>query len=670
MNRSKRQHKAKAANNDVGSSDSGETGINSKASAAGGGDGAGWIKSEIREAGVNLARENFLEVIEKASLMHAMLSFVQASIDELVAAGADEMELKSMRMQDFKTKVFPTLPMGPLSVIVKWLAENSRPALDAFSKEQGKDAHGKLFEYLLPMMMEIDGVGNDVPGTQERARCFLAAMEDKGYKDVAAAVSQLVSVGDRGPVDAMYQAMRKVAEATASDNGEAQENDEVEPHMRLYMECAFAIKSKDRERARTLLREVGRYDNAKPEHLRVHSRLRDYYQRTMPEIQVSARQVDPLEGVDLGGLDSLDVLALCNKSSPNNANPGHSYAFSKPLAVRIGGEGEWLELTDHQRETIFPKSGSIIHLEGKQFPQLPKYMSYSVWRVEEQNLSADQTEKFNTRVRAARKVCPAHLVLELEHIASHERNLARQWLRHASFFDVEAEGERVLRFEDGLFVHTTSSYENLIEDNFTHALRSWEALPMIELQNGARLHVGNLPESTGEYHLTPPIGALSRKLRNDQQCTASEQDLFTRTLGRLGENHALAARLSGLDAGSVKVDEGSLERLVKLYEKTDRFKDEIKHLMKDKNADATMRLEEAERRYMAAVAEQESIDGVFEKRDNIIKKMEDQAEKKLKDMREHMKDGTDDTLHTQMLVAGIQERLDGMERSIAKLLEK
>ena len=623
-----------------------------------------WIKEEYLGQEPVLDRSSMLSVIKEAGLSQALHAHLNRDSKELVDAGANEIEIKNMRLQDFTDSVFPTLPPQAVQVIIRWLAEMSNSEFEQFKKQNKGDLDRKLCEYLFPLRLHLSEVGEKPSDLVRRSRIFLACLGDKEAKDVISALMSLSCAPSSDALTNIYETIRPVVD----DPGKLVSNPSSYLHSDLALACAVSIRARNREDAMTLLKEVGKRDNAEPKEARMHDSLSVYCQREMPKQTMKIAKLKRGSLDRIPGIAGLHVLAECNKVEIGE-RAGSSFAFSRVLAVCDPEEGTWYGLDDMEIKELFPSSGSIIHLDGKQFPQLPRHMSYAVWVVEEQSMSTEDSERFKTRVRASHRICTAHRVLHLEHVASGEHGLARQWLRNTPDLSVEAEGERLLRFEDGLFVHTSSSYSNLIEENFSQGLRSWHDLPMLDARMGINLYVGDLPEEFGEYHLTPPVGALGRKLRQMKNCTASEKDLFTKAIAAMGENHALCSRLAELKVDDIEFDETYVNRVVDLLVQSESFRTEIERQSMIHSKEATGNLQEVEKEYEFETRIIESINKLIARKKELIKNAEASMNESEKALRQDIqKDGRKFyeliQMYSAATTAELEERIAALEKRL------
>lgn len=656
-----------------------------------------WVGDYYLEREPVVDRIELFGVIEEAGLTQALLTHLQRNAQELVDAGADAGELRSMRAQDFKEKVFPTLPRAAVKVIVRWLAEMSKGDYERFKEESlrpedpGEGAKPKkkkvikkgklvsneeqespkksleveLCRFLMPLRMKRQKMIDGTHDMQRRARVFLAALADDEQEHTLAMLLSLHGRSSRGDdssqlymllrasIDAPEELLRNHEEATKGNI------------TAFGIGCAAAIRARDRDMASRLLRQVEKLERAEGSGSSWHGLLTKFHQRTMPKQHMRLTRLERCPPDRFKSAVGLEVLAECNRVEDRELN---SYAFSRVVAVRDPEEGVWHELDDATLKRLFPKSGSVIHLQGKDHPHLPRHASHAVWEVARQPLDTDSAEKYNTHMRMSRRICPAHRILNLEHIASTEHSLARQWLKNTSDLDVDAEGEMLLRFEDGIFIRTTSSYHLLVEQNFTHSLKYWQDLPMLDVGSGVILHVGDLPESLGDFHLMPPVSELGRKIRQMEGITARDKDAYAKAVAEMGLNHALDSRLSGLKLGDMVLDGEQLGGIVDLLSESEAYREEVERVLRQQDSESATRLSEAEAALANSKAILERTSELIEKKREVLERADAALHENENELRDRVM--SDKKLHWQLMQLysqastdkDIEERLERLER--------
>ena len=592
-----------------------------------------WIREEYKNRSPSVSREETLQIIEHAGLMQALLAHLQKNSQELIDAGADQSEIRSMRVQDFKASIFMTLPLEAVNVIVSWLVERCKGDLETFVKEHGDNLEQKLCGYLMPLLIHVkeDG-GNKPPDLQKRARIYLAASEDKECRGVVSALQTLgYSKPGKNDSGRLYASMRDIAHDTWMINAKPNGH----PQLFVAFACAIAIKALDREVASSLLREVARRDNALDEDERMHGKLKEYYSSKLfkNNVILTKPKKGALKDYSIG--NELEVFAVCNHLDEREIR---SYAFSKPIAVRNGKDDEWRTLTLAEFEQLFRESGSIIHLHGKHHPPLPRLNSYAVWEVEEQSMSNEDAEHHKTRVRVRRKVETAYRVFSLDHIPSTRNDLARQWIRHATEIHDDKMGELLLRFEDGVFAHLTGSYSNLMKDDFTQGLATWKNLQMLEADHGKHVYVGELPDNPESLYLTPPVGALKRRINQLKDFTASEKDQFNQAFELMGLNHALAKRLSAIDFEGLDFTDEQLEDIIFFLEQSEGFKKDIAKHASARNKEKDDKLKEATHKLERQETKLRAMQDLKKKKHTVLDRLEAKMKEHEKDLRLQTKD--------------------------------
>ena len=543
-----------------------------------------WLDASIPDSKPYVSRKDFQQIIELAGLTQALLNRIQKNGPELVAAGADEKIVATMRIQDFQEHFFPTMSIGVQELIESWLADFSKKTFDNFLKQNINNVPARLSEYIWWLWLKVSGAVSSPPGVKERAQCFLVCLYDKRFYRLINALLATGGMTEDKSGGVIYDRIRQLVDDPQLLN----ESKEVGEYLDLELACCVAIRERDRKVARNLLKLVEQRDKSLPEQDRIYTRLNNYYQKTMPEHRAHVTNVRSVVPSSIVGSDDLEVLTVCDKIKSSHDGFGeHNFAFSKVLAVRLPETDEWVELDDAERRRLFPRSGSIIHFEGKGLPHLPKEQGYAVWRVSEQAMTQDQKAKFDTHYTAGKLIRIAHQIVTLEHIMSSERGKARQWLRHAQELKIPAEGERILRFEDGLFVHTINSYRNLVAGNFTQGLRAWRVLPEIELSSGVRLLVDELPTIDEEFFLTPPAIALNDKLDLLKNYTNHERAKFKEALSNMGNNQAIAKWTDTVRVKELKFTTTQIQELAQLLTQTGSTATQIQELINAKNAQTT-----------------------------------------------------------------------------------
>lgn len=375
----------------------------------------------------------------------------------------------------------------------------------------------------------------------------------------------------------------------------------------------------------------------------------------------------------------LEVLAVCTKAPYGNNAEHQRFAFSKVLAVR-GKDEKWYNLNDREKNRLFPETGSIVHFAGKNYPPLPKFQSHGVWRVEEQSLSPEQRTKFDTRFYAAKKILPVHPVLTLEHISSCDKAMAREWIEHTSILDSDVGGETVLRFTDGLFVHTTGSYVNLRNEGFTQPLRAWEDLPIVQLSPVVQLHIGDLPINEQTYDLVRPSKGIVSAMRQLPSVTSRESSKFAEAIAELGSNQSLDTRIQNLDMTELDFDSSDIEQLVTLLFETEAVAKEIDDKSEQYLAATRNLLNEATQEHKHYKQLADTVDNIHAQQRQILGNAQDSLNKLFDTRQSELQEQSREIYELQAILQDkidqkkhddlhkLEQRIDALEKFIASKL--
>ena len=523
-----------------------------------------------KEVTLEFDRKDLLKIIEFAGLSQALISYIQRSKEKLVEAGVDLHTLNTMRLQEFENEVFINLPDKAFEFILIWLAENSISNLNNFVKDTEENTSQRLLEYLFQLNLYIEDLRDEPPELRERARCYLACYQHEKYFAVLyllhkVAIFDLSEENEEDGfqliTDLVYHPKKSLKEDAANMQN-------------LIVACTIAIRNNDHELIFAILRKIKKLESLRNKDT-VYNTLRNLYKS---EIQIQNTAIEKSKIAQSGmftKITSLQVLARCNKSLSNHKSKRLDMAFSRVVAVRADEKSPWYELSEEDAKKLFPTTGCIIHFDGKQYPQIPKRESFAVWEVSDQAVADQKLKDIDTHMFAHRKINAVHKVVYLEHITSSEKGKIRQWLRHTDDLKIEAEGERILRFEDNLFVHTINSYKHLIDENFKQELRAWHSLPLLELQDGTQLFIGSLPETKSNYHLTLPIDDIVSLIHSLSDINSSEKSKLSSLLYELGANQALNQRLTAIDKFTLERTNFDSEKLLELLTKTSYFQNKV-----------------------------------------------------------------------------------------------
>ncbi|MBF2735114.1 MAG: hypothetical protein ISN26_03380, partial [Betaproteobacteria bacterium AqS2] len=431
-----------------------------------------------------------------------------------------------MRAQDMPGEFFPMLDAEQYGKVQDWLADASRETLEKFIKEDEADATMRLFGYIALLLGPgANPEGGKIDGEQERARCCLGLL-DPAHKQHSALA--LLTRIECNPIASDSDISLSAADFTQATV--------VHPRMALSANieglniksgiaaCAGAAVAGNRPLYARLLEHLRKAEIIQESTTAVHDEVKAFYRDRMESgARRAVTRTKPAAEDQFTQIDGIEVLALCQKVVHRQHGP--TYGFSRVVAVRDAGTKTWHELNKEQASALFPLNGSLMHFEGQKFPQMPVRGSYSVWKASEQHMADVEVEKLDNRIFAQRRAAAAYRVHPLDHIASKQRGLARQWLRDPQGFGLkDPGGERLLLFEDGVFVRSMHTAEEMANTGFREKLTRWRDLPLLQLANGDLLYVGELPDEEGDYSLSEPMAELQGLLGGLPDLTRSDRE--------------------------------------------------------------------------------------------------------------------------------------------------
>ena len=516
-------------------------------------------------------RTELLDLIEKAGLTQSLITYIQRHATQLEKAGADAEVLSTIRLQEFRNTFFPQAPKAVVDKLLKELSLHSRKHLDEFSEEHPESTDLHLVRHLAGLRLHLLDPEIKITGVRERARCLIACLADSKHKGMVAALgSLLIKKPDVQSEKLLWLAALPIERPELV----LQREHEFELDI-LIAACSVAIKLRDRETARRLLLKIKQREQSIPVAEHSYSVLQEEYQKVLPEFKDASHALKPKGTHQFSSAEGLEVLAICNKVIAPTKSNRHRSAFSRALAVRADGESEWLELDQSERERLFPLQGSIIHLEGHTYPQIPKYRSYSVWEVKSRILDEKQKSKHSTLLHAHRKKLAAHEALTLDHIGSEDHAKAREWLRGKDFSE-HADGEVILRFSDNLFIKPLQTNRMLIQDKFNQRMLCWRSLPILHfLGIDKYIYIGDLPEAEQEYSLLTPAQEIAQQLKQLDGYKTHEKEKFVAALNAIGSNQAAHSRAAKLDPTEHKYEYDEIEVLAGLLGRTEEHLAEL-----------------------------------------------------------------------------------------------
>lgn len=507
-------------------------------------------------------------MIDAANLQPALFTFIQRNAASLFGAG-DKRKLaraKTLRAQDLSSEFFPMLDAEQYGKVQDWLADASRETLEKFIKENEEDAGMRLLGYIAVLLGPgANPDGGKIDGEQERARCCLGLL-DPAHKQHSALA--LLTRVECNPI-----ASDSDIELTAADFTQATV---VHPRTALNVKveglniksgiaaCAGAAVAGNRPLYARLLEHLRKAEIIQESTTAVHDEVKAFYRDRMESgARRAVTRTQPAEQDQFTQLDGIEVLAFCQKVVYRRKNS--AYGFSRVAAVRAEGTDAWHELSKEQASALFPLNGSLMHFEGQKFPQMPAHGSYAVWKASEQHMTDSEVQKLENRVFAQRRAATAYRVHPLDHIASKQRGLARQWLRDPQGFALgDPGGERLLLFEDGVFVRSMHTAGEMAKTGFREKLSRWRDLPLLQLANGELLYVGELPPEEGDYSLSEPMAELQGLLGGVPDLTRGDREEIGAALGNIGAARAWEERLQDVKGGQLELDEDRAAELAKL----------------------------------------------------------------------------------------------------------
>ena len=525
-----------------------------------------YIKSFNR---TSMPRTQLCQVIEAASLMSALCSYIQRNAANLFADDSVKTaKAKSLLVQDMQSEFFPMLDAKQYGTIQDWLAETCGESLEKYLKEHAKeDTTMRLIGYVGRLFTHASE--DKLAGSIDRARCFLGLL-DPAHKQHSALAAILplefsaMAAGDIQESGQIVHPHQKMLEPYAVLEASIEDLLIKE----VMAACAAAAVAGNRPLYARLIEHLRKVELAQTSGTKVHDRIKEYYGQRMrsgPMLRPAA-ETQPAGPNQFTKLDGLEVLAFCQKTVLRRDMP--SYGFSRVIAVREQGTEQWFELAKPQAEELFPLNGSLMHFEGKQFPQMPEYGSYAVWQASEQQMSDQDVQNLQNRVFVQRKIDVVHRVHQIEHIKSHQKSQARQWFENMQEFDRDhSGGNRLLVFEDLLFIRSIHSVVEMLETGFSEEISSWRDLPLLQLANGHLLYVGALPDKAEPYNLNEPLRELAKMLDSsgtdsEQQLTRSERDQLEKILLEdFSACHAYDQRLRDIDCAQLELTPERLEAL-------------------------------------------------------------------------------------------------------------
>lgn len=588
-------------------------------------------------------REELLDLIEKAGLTQSLLTYIKRNISQLEKLGAEANLLNTMRLQEFRQSFFPHTTKQVIDKLIEELAPHAQKQLDKFVAANGNDTDLKLIRYLSLLRLHQLDPSLPITGVRERARCMLACIA--GGRDLVAAVFGLKL---KDP-EVRYDEILSLTALPIEHPEHALQSDQEPDLFVLVASCSVAIRLGDRMTARMLLQKVKQREQDMPREEAVYPQLLADYQKALPEYKYATRTVMNHGTEGYSNPEGLEVLALCNKVIPANENNQLSSAFSRVMAVREDEEDEWRGLTQRERERLFPSLGSIVHLEGKDFPQLPKYRSYSVWEVKKRNMEEALERKHRTTIYAHRKICEAHEALTLEHIASTEPAKAREWLR-AMDFSEHADGEVVLRFADNLFIKSLQTNSLLIAENFNQRLQCWESLPLLHFREvGKFVYVGDLPASARHYSLRTPQLEIAQQLEQLSGYKTTEKEQFIAALNQLGSNQAVHARAVQIDPSKQQFSEEEMAQLVPLLAQTEEHRAQVSSSFENELSDQKRELAEQQQAYGQMQVIAQKIEAEIEKQEKLAGSLRSKIEARIESMLDKASASPDGLISTVLL---------------------
>ena len=481
-----------------------------------------------------LNRDNLLRLTKCGELMFPMVQYVRANGRRFIQYGVrGAANLKSVKPATLLDAFIYKLPGEAFTVIDEWLVEQTVPELNKFLESHSEDT---LREMLLGMHLFLLGLTSEPADSELRARLMIACNYDCRYHGLFTSLikAEWDSRAKKGA--SRYDNIQKIA----LDPKIVLLNQDMANHVLSWLiACAVAIHLQQREIADALLEKLRASVGKRKEHSLLKA-LDEHYDQVMAQGPMPAVKMGVARTGEFDSLVDIEVLAQCTKSELAENNLQLPYAFSKVLAVKHKNSLQWKELTQEQAQQMFPKLGSIIHFYGKQYPALPDYRSYAVWRVDQhqQRQFENENGRAESIIHPTARVMPVQQVSIPDGISSAQMGELKSWLKlHSSMFtSLPVDEAKLLYVSDGVFIHPAVSYTKTFENNFTKPFRAWRQLQIHQLSTGLNLHIGELPSTNIQYDLADAKEIVIRSLKQYVKLNKQELDKLDAIFAELKDN--------------------------------------------------------------------------------------------------------------------------------------
>ena len=449
-----------------------------------------------------LGRSELLNLLDKSRQVPALCHHIRRNGKRLITFGMKASSIRTDKDKDIMQKYFKDMPDKPYEVIVEpWIEKTFKPELEKYLSDKDHSER-TLVEYLCGVVPYLNDMTSGKPSDREdvakRARLLISATLDAKHRPLARWIAQL----KRSDAGAGGSAHDLVIDAI-DDPVSVLPSEHLNKWL-LMLACVASIRFGMRGQADRLSEKLLEACKDEKDLERLKEVIAGHKETDLPDDNTHAQKIRLARPREFRNLEGLEVLTRCTKVVEGSKELNKSsYAFSKVLAVKRRTSSEWRELTQDMAAALFPSEGSLIHFQGRQYPELPSMHEYAVWSVDRHDhmtRNKEEGEPFN-EVHAASKVMPAQQVLSYEAGSTEVDKVL------ANLYDLQssrssADDGAVLSMADGVYIQPAEGIGAFLDSDHSRPMRAWNELEVVQLKTGIRLHVGELPDTSRRMDLS------------------------------------------------------------------------------------------------------------------------------------------------------------------------